>query len=477
MSILSLLKRLVQRLNRPISKAETERAEQGQTRPEGSSTSVDQNSGTAGESARREPTAARRERPVASSLIPVVIGLDFGTFSTKVVARRRNERTAVVVRLDEPCPGYPSFAIPSLIRVTEGKLFFGRCAAHADGGELFRSLKVSLLTGSHHNPGASLRCDDDLGVDRLVALYLAWVLGRVGKWLDAEYGPSRTNLFVNAAAPMDHYEHPILRERYLRIVNSAWNAVLGPRPVVLEQGTPLSSVRHWLDEYMHPRTEIEPVEIRRFDVLPETVAPIVSLSHDPRMRAGMHLIVDMGAGTTEFSVNHVPDPGGNQKLLCYYDQSILLGAEQFDSPAPGESEGSLTSSLLAGLRRTWGTGYLKDAKRLAARDRWKELTVLLAGGGTCRPGLRDKIARHRNSVMYAFQGHDCRYSVKTHIPADLEFRATEAEGQADAFLLSVAHGLSYARRTWPEFLEPCQIEHMGGTPQAARPDLPWFEVG
>ncbi len=477
MNVRNRLKGLLQRFKRAAPEPSTERPAQDRTARARVTGSDTRHVEPAAEQGRPESRAMPRETPVSAPLIPVVLGLDFGTFSTKVIARRRNESSAVVLELDQPCAGYPSFALPSLIRVTDGKVFFGKCAAQAVGGELHRSLKVSLLTGYGQGPGVAVSGDHGLTVDGLVALYLSWVLARTRKWLDGEYGPNRVNLFVNAAAPMDHYEDPILRDRYLRIVNCAWNAVFGPRPVAVEQGCSVHSLGNWLRESLAPGTEIESSATRRFDVLPESVAPIVSLSRDPRMRAGMYLIVDMGAGTTEFSVNHAPEPGGNQKVLCYYDQSILLGAEQFDAPPPGESDESLTNRLLRSLCQTWGKGYLKDASNHAARQRWKELTVLLAGGGTCRPGLRERIERHQTAVMYAFSSHDCKYSVKTHVPAGLEFRPPNAGAQADAFFLSVAHGLSFPRRTWPEFFEPRQVEHLGEAPRRPRPDLPWFEVG
>lgn len=470
MTVRSLWNNLRQRLKRRVSTSES-KCEKAPAPPQGSTVAADQRPGSSDQPGLNAPVPSLGQTPLSSALIPVVIGLDFGTFSTKMVARRRNERTGLVLCLDEPCAGYPCFTLPSLVRITHDKVFFGRCAAQADGGQLFRSLKVSLLTESCPTSDHALRAD------HLVALYLAWVMGRLSKWLAGEYGVNRTNVFVNAAAPMDHYEDSTLRKRYLRIVNAAWNAVLGPSPIIVEQGTPLGSLRPWLEEHIDPRTKIEPIETRRFDVLPETVAPIVSLSRHPRMRAGMHMIVDMGAGTTEFSVNHAPDPSGNQKILCYYDQSILLGAEQFENPSPGESEDSLTNKLLKELCRTWGRGYRKDADNLAARNRWKELTVLLAGGGTSRSHLCHKIELHQNAVMYAFQGVGCRYSVKTHVPTDLDFGVAESERKANGFLLSVAHGLSYPRRTWPEFVEPHHVKPMKGTHQAPRPDLPWFEVG
>lgn len=477
MNLRNRLKRLLQRFRRAAPEPATDRP--AEDKPP-------QTRGNGAGARQIEPVAERgapgskvltRETPVGAPLIPVVLGLDFGTFSTKVIARRRNERSAVVLQLDGPCAGYPTFALPSLMRVTEGKVFFGKYAAQSVGGDLHRSLKVSLLSGCSQGFGVAASGDHGLTVDSLVALYLAWVLAQTRKWLDAEYGPNRVNLFVNAAAPMNHYEKPILLDRYLRIVNCAWSAVFGPRPVAVEQGVALHSLTHWLSESLAPGTKIESRETRKFDVLPESVAPIVSLSQDPRMRAGMYLIVDMGAGTTEFSVNHAPEPGGNQKVLCYYDQSIFLGGEQFDTPPPGESEESLTARFLRSLCQTWGKGYLKDARNHAARQRWKELTVLLVGGGTCRPGLREKIERHKTSVMYAFHSQECKYTVRTHVPAGLEFRPSQARAPADAFLLSVAHGLSFPRRTWPEFCEPNQIEHISEATYQPKPDLPWFEVG
>ena len=51
------------------------------------------------------------------------------------------------------------------------------------------------------------------------------------------------------------------------------------------------------------------IESRRFEVLPETIAPVVSLSQEPFMKAGMYMIADMGAGTTEMAVFHVSKGG------------------------------------------------------------------------------------------------------------------------------------------------------------------------
>jgi hypothetical protein len=79
---------------------------------------------------------------------------------------------------------YPSFTLPSLVRVTQEKLIFGRSAAQADGGQFVGSLKVSLLKGDHVASAGGSPVDGGLSVDRLVVLYSAWVMVRVRKFLD-----------------------------------------------------------------------------------------------------------------------------------------------------------------------------------------------------------------------------------------------------------------------------------------------------
>jgi hypothetical protein len=57
---------------------------------------------------------------------------------------------------------------------------------------------------------------------------------------------------------MDHYENPTLLERYLRIVNCAWDMAFGRNPMVVEQGTLLSSVEERLHGYLEVGKTIEP---------------------------------------------------------------------------------------------------------------------------------------------------------------------------------------------------------------------------
>ena len=75
--------------------------------------------------------------------IPVVVGFDFGTHSTKILMRRRGDDIADPVYLDAPTEGFPWFASPSLVQVAKGKLYFGRQALEVESGEAFSVTKSS----------------------------------------------------------------------------------------------------------------------------------------------------------------------------------------------------------------------------------------------------------------------------------------------------------------------------------------------
>src|ERR1022692_4797186 len=63
-------------------------------------------------------TPPRRPQQAAT----IVIGLDFGTHSTKILLRRRGDPNAVLYCPDSPCHGFSPLVTPSLIRVDENRV-------------------------------------------------------------------------------------------------------------------------------------------------------------------------------------------------------------------------------------------------------------------------------------------------------------------------------------------------------------------
>jgi len=238
-------------------------------------------------------TGPRRAGPRA-----ITIGLDFGTHSTKIVLRPRGAEKAALLQISKPQEGYPWFACPSLVKVVDDRVYFGSRALEVSGGKLYRSLKVQLLPPEGDDATDHV-FPSGLTPDLLVAWYLSWVLGRIKLAIDKFFKHSNPRLSLNLAAPMNHIENESLKARYLGIVQAAWESVFGKVPSPVQQGMRVKEMRakfaSWLEK------EVPSRETRPFEILPETVAPIVSLSFDPRMDPGMYMIVDIGAGTTEIS--------------------------------------------------------------------------------------------------------------------------------------------------------------------------------
>jgi hypothetical protein len=195
------------------------------------------------------------------------------------------------------------------------------------------------------------------------------------------------------------------------------------------------------------------------------------------MTPGMYMIVDMGAGTTELSVNHVDERGADQKVLCYHDESVVIGGDNFewaDSQGPqGEAE---TKQLIKAFRRvfatTWHTGYMKDRPNPAAHGRWRNFRVLLAGGAARRREVERAIVDRR--PFSNFPVAEERYDVAWHCPTDVILDKSVGESGDQLALLAVAHGLSVPRQQWPEFFPPAEVEQQKDAEVVDMPPAYWY---
>jgi hypothetical protein len=396
----------------------------------------------------------------------VNLGLDFGTNSTKLIFQGRNdEQRNWVPFLDAPCEndGCPPFAIPSLVRLSEdGRLWFGREAFKDRGGQLFRSLKVDLLPPSETGQWQKPAYPTGLTPQLLVACYLSWVLGRVKGVLSQRLDD---RFFLAIAAPMNHVEDERLLESYLPIVHAAWIFALGKGERAVLQGDELAALR--------PRFEglfglpVPSLKERRFIIFPETLAPMVSRMQDADSEEGLRLMVDMGAGTTEYSVSKITAGAGETSIACYADRSILLGGDQFNAldSLPGSAsdraakEEKLLSEMLLEFRRTFHSGYEKDMNGgRSVRQRWAELEVMLSGGGLHRSGLEEAIRGDNLPARHNLDNP--RYSVVWHSPRNL-LPIGEPKGfkfdEKTRHFLAVAHGLALPRAKWPKFAFPAEV--------------------
>lgn len=394
----------------------------------------------------------------------LVIGFDFGTHSTKVVLRERGKADGRIARLDESVSGYPPFASPSVIRQVGDTLLFGTAALRASGGPLLSSLKVSLLSKANRN---AVALSGRLNNETLVAAYFAWAFQQLRNTFASE---EYSNEFLNVAAPMDHIEDARLKSKYLRIVHAAWQLTFEAHTSPIRQGISVSELSDLLGPLM--AAPVPGPQERRFDVLPETIAPVVSLSLDPYMKPCIYAIVDMGAGTTEMSVFHAGDPGADQKVLCYKDKTILLGSNdlQLAVQTNGKAD-AIVARLEREYHRIWEHGYNIDAANPLSKRRWKNLTLVLSGGGTRHSVVANRLSA--TNPVPQWPDYKTSYDVCRHAPGTLEL--AHGMSKDDASMFAVANGLSIERKKWPEVFEPHEIEPLTA-PEPPKPRPDWGDT-
>jgi hypothetical protein len=401
------------------------------------------------------PVTTRKTKEGSTEPV-VTIGLDYGTFSTKVLVRRRGEDEATLLKLDEPTQGYPDFVLPSDVRIAEGRLFFGREARSRDTDKIYTPLKLGLIRPSSQADMG----DGNHRPEVLVAAYFSWALQLVRRELDRRFGEGAYRPYLNVAAPMDHIEDGKRKERYLRVVAAAWNSVFHERSIAALQGSD-AAVLDAIDR--HLETAVVPaIGERLFEVLPENLAPLVSLAQQPRMTPGMYLVVDMGAGSTELSINRVHSPNEDIPVLCYCDRSVSFGARSYGDPLAVRPT---IERLLREARCTWGEGFEKVKGNFDETKDWRDLNILLAGGGTQHPDVRPAFLRYRSEIFYIWAG-DGTLEAERYQPEGIEHPGTDRDYfRRHSYLLAVAHGLSIERQHWPEFCRPFEIKPAPPTPE------------
>jgi septal ring factor EnvC (AmiA/AmiB activator) len=412
-----------------------------------------------------------------------IIGLDFGTHSTKVVVRRRSTvdvrtRKPWALILDEPAVGYARMATPSLVRLVGDRLLFGTEALRQQQGRLFRSLKTSLLPCSDENGRPS-----DPMAPVLTAAYLAWILRRIADTIGGDPG----KYTIAIGAPMNHEENATLKERYLHVVHAAFLGAFGDgdehpidfkKPVSLAEIEP--RIRMWLERDL-------PAEgFRRFHVRPETLAPLVSLHRDPKhKKPGVYMIVDMGAGSTEISINQINDTGNPEPCVhCCDDQTARLGGDHFaandeknafDGPACETEERILVERFWTHYREVCLAGFQKVAnEKPTTKAAWSHMSIVQVGGALRRCALEAKIG-HLPPLREWL--HDATHEVHWHAPSALDcwpLKATMADIAESGPIFAVADGLSI-HPWWPEYRRPEEVETV--SPRDRRDDGPRYLEG
>ena len=285
-------------------------AETGMARPDASQEPTQAVSAKAGATMQ----SARTQFPgYATETTDLVIGLDFGTLSTRVVVRSPyvgdGRAVPVLWRVRANLP--PHFLPVALREGPNGVLTLASAWTDREDGKL----KTDLMD----------RPDDSTARAR-VAAYLGLTLREARSYvLDTQveaYGSFRIRWAVHLGIPSAGYDDRSVKAAFLCVARAAWLLSLRSEPTTLE--TAMTALERAGDT---GAIEADP-DVTGIDVVPEIAALVVGYARSRRRREGLHVMMDVGASTVDICGFGLQGRDGDDKYFLYTALVSRLGIRE-----------------------------------------------------------------------------------------------------------------------------------------------------
>ena len=374
--------------------------------------------------------AAARRQPASGRTVEIVLGIDFGTTSTKVVARRPYDAESPATAM--PAPAFarpesnPHLWASRLWRTRDDRLTL----APELGAEPVCALKTRLMGG------------DGLEHEVHAAAFLGQIIAHARGWLIDKrpdfVGTRRPDWRYHFGFPAASLDDDGLASRYRRVVAAALSlAGLGRPPTMrealaaVEAGSPSSDGLAKDGALLFP------------EVAGATAAFVASRN----FVADLHVMVDIGGGTVDVCTFTLHSPDEGLLVQPIYAAAIdLLGVEPWRL-CEGQPGGDFDfgKCLDAHIRRViWDTK--RDHARLSRC--WQEgLPVLVVGGGVAS-GRHEKCVGNLHGWLRRSQQGCPGGTLVQLAPSPGNFQ--HDAGPAGAHRLTVALGLSLPDESIPE---------------------------
>lgn len=441
---------------------------------------------SAGESLAAAPESALRAPAVRTNPERhLIVGVDFGTSTTKVIWQDLTDNHFEVVRWHPDERGSASWLLPSTVFLRDGALHFGiRRPVGDEEGVWLRSLKLCLLCRRKRGvchcgiPGAErgnirvFSSDRQFPASAFASLFLAYVFREVEERLARRFPGDKLVLIWNIGCPMDFADAEGYRRDWERMAGVAM--ALRMRAV---SGVSLSLVAEC--ERRLASFEVPAQEERNYFVQPEGLAAVKAFLESPDAEMKTYAIVDVGAGTTEvsffFNGRAMEEPGQPFRPSCLADSTDAVGGVRIDQELAekwgcsveearkrkelGRSPIPLVSSMIAICEQYSRTCSRIAKERLLAGPEDKHFDLFLIGGGSRLKPLRVELERCELPGGFA---RDCTRKILP--PRKM---SDSLLLQADYHLLAVACGLA-SSLDWSYYPN---VDPIPGEPARPRVDL------
>lgn len=453
------------------------------------------------------------ERPLAKILQPakakekrhIIVGLDFGTSSTKVLYRNLEKEKVYPVEFKHSMKGYSNFMFPSIVSLMDGNLYFGTEPKDSTS-RLFLSLKrcIGCQASVFSNKSCPYYEDRDrcfsladkngielhVPVKYMCAWYLGYVLKHARQLIKCKYGEKYDiELIYNLGIPIDHYENQQSKKLF-----SDTFAVAERLSEKMEDGVSFSELCE-TTEYQFSHVDGIPEEQIRTYIFTETIAAVVSDVLNPSYEAEeKHAIIDVGAGTTDITIFVLPrmeGRKGTQRFCIYRAETFSIGADDIDRKIldrldedprtigkkcsslhairtakqnvgtddslkvvlggksyslPNEEYveivDNIANDIYEDYREVWWKAYQKEKREKF----WRGLTLFRIGGGNRIEGISKRLGK---SLPLSDRFQEVIHK-KLALPGDLTTNPGNGENwvKANYDLFAIAYGLTLCQTEW-----------------------------
>lgn len=259
-----------------------------------------------------------------SKIIDVIIGLDFGTSSTKVVVHAPN------------FVGSPAFAVPFgkyahksleyLLPTTLSVRSDGTCSLQRKkSSSIFTDIKINLMRSPTANLSAVGEISSSATPTAITAAYLALVLRYVRSWFLANqekiFRGFTINWAVNLGLPAAIDDDQKLRDTFDLVGMAAWLLSRKEGPITLK------NAYHSVENWRHSRSD-EGELPWDFNLVPEVIAEVTGYARSELRNEGLHFLVDVGASTLDVCAFTLREKEGDDHFHIYTAEVVLLGAQR-----------------------------------------------------------------------------------------------------------------------------------------------------
>ena len=440
----------------------------------------------------------------------IIVGVDFGTSSTKVMFRPLDDPASIVhlINFAHENRTYPSYAMPSTLRIDDkNQLWFGTLAEESENGKVFRNLKLCVACqigavecrhcfNKNLEFGQEYFCFDDyfdVPAYELVIYFLAWLFGILEREiLNIFQNDFRLTIQYNIGVPVSHSNEKRNFIELFELIVFVADLLKGR----IYQGIHFDKARSELIKIL-PRFQFPSVENRKHRAVPETVAAAMWLSKSAGDEINNYLIIDIGAGTTDITLYRYSNTNYDKFPIYGTDCLALAGDDfltefiqwlstQYQSkrlistadiikkvrdainrlPSPSKSQKYTLGHtiieldfdtykekiLLENFNKIYQAvdkTFQSSYQKDKAQSKWSKMKIVLIGGGSKIPGI-ENLFKNRQLRPFIEQQF-----VEPNIPPNAKIIMNNLNFK----FLVVAYGLSFPVAElpsirWPEEIKP-----------------------